>query len=175
MRTCAAVARIDGRIGLQIILVGSGVEDAAPVLGADDSLGDGLVEPAGMTDGHHPVADFHLVRVAKGHRRQLLIGCYSDYRQIGFRVGANQLAWIGGAVGQQHIDLGRSGDHVVVGQDIAFIIDQHAGSQTSQRLLELLRCLRAVEKEMEKRIVAKRHHGVRNFPPLDDVDVDHGW
>jgi hypothetical protein len=63
---------------------------------------------------------------------------------------------------------------MVVGQDVALVVDEHAGSQAPQLLLELLRWLWTVEKEMKKRVVAERHHGVGDFPALGDVDVNHG-
>ena len=79
----AAVSGIDGGVGLEEVLVAAGIEDPAPVLGADDPLGDGLVEPPRMADGHDPLTHFDLVRIAKGHVGEGAFRGDLDHGQVG--------------------------------------------------------------------------------------------
>ena len=63
---------------------------------------------------------------------------------------------------------------MVVGQNIAGVVNDHAGAQTSQLLLELLRRSLPIEKEMEKGFVSKRQHRGADFPSLGNLDMNHG-
>ena len=59
----AAIARIDRSISLQEILVAARVGNAPAVFGADDAMGDGLVEASRVPDGHHPLPDICLIGI----------------------------------------------------------------------------------------------------------------
>jgi len=61
----AAVARVDGGIGLQKILIAAWVRDTRSMFGTDNPLGNGLVESPGLTDGYHPLTDDGFVRIGK--------------------------------------------------------------------------------------------------------------
>ena len=66
----AAVARIDGGVGLQEILVHVHVQAGAS-LGADDAMRDGAGQPERGADRQHAIADLHRVGVAEFQRRGL--------------------------------------------------------------------------------------------------------
>ena len=72
----AAVARVDGRIGLQELLV-LGQPDVAAALAADDAGADGVIELLAerAADGEHPVTDTDGVGVPERHGRQRLAEC----------------------------------------------------------------------------------------------------
>ena len=50
----AAVAGVDGGVGLEEVIIRTGADD--PALGADDPLGDGMAQAEGITHRHDPVA-----------------------------------------------------------------------------------------------------------------------
>ena len=50
-----AVARVDGGIGLNEIVIGTGADNTP--LGADDTGGDGLLQTEGASNGHDPGTD----------------------------------------------------------------------------------------------------------------------
>ena len=63
----AAVARVDGGVGLQEILQTDlfGAQfQITPTFGADDAVADGVAQPEGTADRQHEVANFHSVAVA---------------------------------------------------------------------------------------------------------------
>ena len=69
----AAIARIDGGVGLQEILISEDIFaqlQIPPPFAADNAVRERLVQPEGTAHGQHKVADFHLVAVAqrRGHQ-----------------------------------------------------------------------------------------------------------
>ena len=64
----AAVAGIDGGVGLQEVLILHAVVaqlQVAAALGADDAVGDGVAQAEGAADGQHEVADVELAGIAE--------------------------------------------------------------------------------------------------------------
>src|SRR4051812_3004888 len=61
----AAVTRVDGRIGLDVVLAFALAD--APSLGADDAGRDRHVESEWTADCEHPVTDLHLIAVSHGN------------------------------------------------------------------------------------------------------------
>ena len=64
----AGIAAVDRRIGLQIVVIGAGMDVARRR--RDDPGGDGAAEPERVADRQHPVADPRLARIAPGGGRQ---------------------------------------------------------------------------------------------------------
>ena len=81
----AAVAGIDGRVGLDEILA-VGDADAAS-LGADDAGRDGAFQSEGLAEGQHPIADFDLVAVAQPGGGQRAGAVDADDGQVGLGIG----------------------------------------------------------------------------------------
>src|SRR5437867_3573997 len=121
----AGVPRVDGRIGLDEVLIVRDAHIAAPQ-GADDAHRDGLRKPEGAADRQDDVAHLELVVVAPLEVRQVR-GFDLDDRQIGLRIHADDLGRMFLLVRQIDLDVGGAIDHVVVGHDVAVRIDDHAG------------------------------------------------
>ena len=87
--------------------------------------GDGVIEPERVADRDRPLADLELVRVAEARR---LYGMPLDLhdREVGLRVGADELGGDGLAVGERDLELIRVVDDVVVGEDVALAVEHHA-------------------------------------------------
>ena len=64
----AGVALVDGGVGLQVVVVGTGVDVA--LLGGDDADRDRAAEPERIADRHDPVADLQPPDDAEGHLSQ---------------------------------------------------------------------------------------------------------
>ena len=126
----AGVARVDGGVGLDEILVaGDLVEDAdAPAGGGDDAHGDGLADAERVADGEDHVAHAELVAVGQGDGGQVL-GLDLDDGDVGLRIGADDLGGELAVVVEQHLQLVRPLDDVVVGDDVAVGGDDDAGAE----------------------------------------------
>ena len=55
----AGIALVDGRVDLDVVVIGTGADVAA--FGRDDAGGHGAAEAVGIADRDHPVADARLV------------------------------------------------------------------------------------------------------------------
>jgi len=75
----AAVAGIDGRVGLQEVLELGRVARNIALLRADDTRGDGRLEPEWGTDGYGPIAYFNGFRVADLGRRQVPFAFHANH------------------------------------------------------------------------------------------------
>src|SRR6201999_1320628 len=88
----------------------------------------------GRPRGEDVVADPHLVRVAKSGHRQVVDVVDLQHGQVRLRVTPDQVGGHVLAVVEHHRGLelagvvGRLGDHVVVGDDVAAAVYDHAGS-----------------------------------------------
>ena len=136
----AAVARIDGRVGLDVdhrVFRRQLARD-----GADDAERDRRVEAERAAEREHQLARPQRVGVAEGERRQRL-GLDLDHRQIGLVIDRDDLRADraaapaeDGASGlaarrrkrQLDLDARRVLDHVRVGHDVAVGIDDDAGA-----------------------------------------------
>ncbi|MNQ61493.1 hypothetical protein D3C85_758080 [compost metagenome] len=122
----AGVTRVDRHVGLDeryIVLVRQ-----AAALGADDTGRHRVVEAEGRTDGQHPAAHLELVGLADLHDRQIL-ALDLEQGDVGTRIGADELGFELAAVGQAHDDFIGIGHHMVIGQDVAFLGDDEAGTE----------------------------------------------
>ena len=68
----AGIALVDGRVGLDVVVVGAGLDVAAA--GRDDAGRDRAAEAERVADRHHPIARTKLVGIAEFHRLQGLVG-----------------------------------------------------------------------------------------------------
>ena len=127
----AGIARVDRDVGLYERDVGAVGQRAR--LGADDTGGDGVVEAVRRADGHDPFADAHRIGIADPDHGQ--VGRIDlDDRDVGLRVGANDLRGEFALVGEPDEDLGSGAHHVGVGENQAVGAHDEAGSQALRRL-----------------------------------------
>ena len=112
----AAVARIDGGIGLDEILV-IGQSHLGALFRADNALGHGLFQSTGISDGDHGFPHFDRVRIAQFGQGQVL-GVDLQHRQVRRRIGADQFCLVFLAILQLDDDPVRIFDNVVVGEDV---------------------------------------------------------
>ena len=124
----AGIAAVDGGVGLDVAVIGTGIDVA--VARRDDAGGDGAAEAERIADRDHPFAEPQLVGIAELHRDQRLRRRLElQHRQIGLLVDADQLGLDLGAVVHDDVDLVGIGDDVIVGHDDARGVDDEAGAE----------------------------------------------
>jgi len=131
-----------------------------------------------VADGHHPLADAQGVRIPEGGKGDVALGFDLDQRQVGGRVGAHHIGLEFRAVGELHDYRFGALDHMVVGQDVSCLVDDHPRTAAGPLLLPLRLLLgrlpvRSEEKVPERiaelvpaALMAPYHFG--------GFDVDHG-
>ena len=134
----ARVARVDGGVGLQHVDGAPLADRERPLERADDADADGVRQAERVADGHDPVARLHLRRVAELGLRQRVVGLFGqlDQRAVGQRVASHHARAIPDVVFlavQRDLDLVGALDHVVVGEDEAFLGDDEAGAGGHRR------------------------------------------
>ena len=144
------------------------------MLGADNALGDRLVQPAGMPDRHHPLAHLHLVGIPKGDKGQRLLGVNLNHRQIGLGIRAHEPRGMPGAVYQYHLDFGGAAGHVMVGEDMALRIHEEPGPEPRELARDLLGQTRGVEETAQRGIVLQGQEGVGDLLPFGHLDMHDG-
>ena len=161
----AGIAFVDGRVGLDEILEGGHAQLLA-IDGTDDAVGDRLLQAERVADGQHLIADLQPVRAPQAHDREPRQPDRQQ-RQVGVRITAHHLGHRAAAVGQLHLDAGGIGDHVVVGDDVAALVHDHARAQRA--LHALLKARPVLAKQPLERV------GLHLFgDQARGVDVDHG-
>ena len=126
----AGIARIDRRVGLQHLRDGKWTVPTADSAShpADDSTGNAELLAKGIAQGNGHLTHVNLVAVAQRHRNHDSIRVLDfNYCQIGIRVGAQNLGFHFGAVGQNHRHPVGVADHVVIGDNVALVIPDKAG------------------------------------------------
>ena len=125
----ARVAEVDRRVGLDEVLQRRDAELLA-AREADDPMRHGLRQPDRVADGEHDVPDFELVRAPEGRHRQT---CQIDLEDRQIRVGvAADNARVGDPpVGQLHLDRAGIHDHVMVGDDVAALVDDDSRAEAA--------------------------------------------
>src|SRR5437868_4708559 len=107
-----------------------------PSLGRDDSGSDRLLESERTTNREHPVTHIHRVRISEFRNRKLMIYLNLDNSQVGFSVGADHLRVV---LHSRRIAIELHPNpiclinHVLIGNDVALGIDNHARSQRMLR------------------------------------------
>ena len=168
----AGVARVDGRVGLNEVLVAVDAEATAPQR-ADDAHRDGLADAERIADGQDHVAHLQLVAVCQRDRRQVL-PLHLQHRGVCGRVGADDLGVeFLVARRQRHLDLVRAIDDMVGGEDVAVRRDDHARAEAllpaRARLAPASRIL--AKEPPEERVVEERVGPLANGH--GGVDVHH--
>jgi hypothetical protein len=87
-----------------------------------------LAEAEGVADRQHHVADRDLLRVGEADRREVL-ELDVQRREIRRRIPAHDLRRRGASVTELHLDRVGTGDHVVVGEDVAIGAEDDAGAE----------------------------------------------
>ena len=152
----ARVARVDGRIGLDEVLVTLWV-DAGAASGTDDPGGDGVLQPEGIADGDDEVADLEAGRVRQGDLGGQAALDDLDHGDIRALVGADDLGLELAVVDQRYRDFLGVVDHVGIGDDIAGTgVDYHARACAPELALARRGARRHAEEATEVRIFEER-------------------
>ena len=85
----ARIAAIDGGVGLDVVVVGTGIDVA--VARRHDAGGHRAAEAERIADRDHPFAEPQLVGIAEPHRLQRLVGLDPQQRDVGLLIAADQL------------------------------------------------------------------------------------
>src|SRR2546426_2871204 len=110
-------------------------------------------------DGQHELSGLDARGVAKGRRREVLL-IHLQHRHVGVRVRADDLGPHLPLVSERDADLRRVFDHVVVGEQVTVLADDHTRPETLLALLAGMAAPRvlATEELAERRIVRERAH-----------------
>ena len=126
-----------------------GKAEAAAVFRANDSGGDRGLQTKRTTDGKNPVADLHAVRIAKLGNGKFLVQINLDNGQIRVVVGADNLRGVAcGVVVELDLNFRGVFDDVIVGENVASLINDDAGAEAAFRLRRSV--LTAVEEAIEE-------------------------
>ena len=120
----SGIATVDRGIDLKIIVVRAGLNVAAT--GRNDARRDGPAQSEGIADGNDPVADLSLVGIAEGDVRHRLDQLGLQQRQVCLRIATDDIGIVAAAIVQNDLDLVGIADDVVIGDDMAFGIDEKA-------------------------------------------------
>ena len=123
------IARIDRGIRLDEILKGCEAKLASPG-GAHDALCHGLAQPVRIADRKHDISDPQRVGASDGHHRYLA-DVHIENGNIRIRVLSDNLGVGNPAIAKLHFDRVSAGNHVLIGDDAALIIDDDAGAQAA--------------------------------------------
>ena len=150
----AGVARIDGGVGLDEVLVAVRVDAGAPQA-ADDAGGDGVLQAERIADGDDEVADLELGGVAERHLREAFRRNL-EHGDVRRHVAADHRGGQVAAVLQGHRDLGGVINDMGVCNDVAvFCIKDDAGARALELALEGAH-VRDVEEPAEEGVLEQR-------------------
>src|SRR5439155_24605587 len=159
-----AVSEVDRCVGLDGVLIrGRSAHDgeiaAAPR--ADHAHREGAVQLAQrVPDRDRPVADPDLIGVAQRDRGQGAGAVDLDDRDVGARIGADDLRLEFAMVAQRDHDIGRVAHDMVVRKDVPFLIDDEARAAAGdlhllRRLLLSPRTLRGLREEAAEEVAVR--------------------
>ena len=157
------VTAVNGGVGLNEVFERSDAQMTAAG-GTDNAHGHGLAHAQRIADGQHHIADGDLIRTVQLDFRQILQGDLQQ-RQVGLRIRADHPGGSIPAVAQRHQDLVGVPDHVITGEDIAVVGDDHTGTQAGQGALPA----RLFHEAVEQRILGNGAGG----DDLRGVDIHH--
>ena len=150
----AAIAGVDGRIGLkEVLILGAAAVGDVASRGADDAGGHGILKVERRPDGHRPVSHLHRIGIADLSRDNVGLPLDADHRQIGLVVHADDFGVIGGRIaGEFHFDGVGLIDHVVIRQDVTGAVHYNAGTQrlAALRARHFRPATEGVAEELEK-------------------------
>jgi len=132
----AAVAGVDGGVGLEEVFVGDAAEGEAAVFGTEDAFADTGFVTDGVTDDDDGLAEEVGGEGVEGEVREGGEGFVFrrndfDEGEVEFRDAADEFGGVGVLVFEGDFDGGvaGAGDDVVVGDDVAVRIDEEAGAE----------------------------------------------
>ena len=135
-KRASAVARVHGRIGLQEALHGEdfagsiGLEQAnVSAFGTHNARRHGGGQIQGVAHGQHPFTHLHFVGVAHVHRGKGTVRFDGQDGQIRAWVASHHAGHMRFAVGGVHAHFPRAFDDVVIGDNDARFVHQHAASR----------------------------------------------
>ena len=121
----ARIARIDRRVRLNGLVNLHAVGLLHRANRTDDATGHGTGQPERIADGIHFLPYLQIARIAQHHGRKLR-AFDLNHRQIVGAVGTDHGGAVFFAVVQRHFHLPGVRDHVIVGQHVAFFIDDES-------------------------------------------------
>ena len=122
----AAVAEVDGRVGLDIVVQARVAQFAADE--TDDPDGHRVDVAERVADGAHPFADPQFVGVAERHGRQVVPPGNPQQRDVDSRIGAHHLGTKRSAIGERDGDAFSRSDDVMVGKNVAVTVDEETAA-----------------------------------------------
>ncbi|OPZ97144.1 MAG: hypothetical protein BWY71_01709 [Planctomycetes bacterium ADurb.Bin412] len=120
-----------------------------------DAHGDGLIQTKGVADGHHPFTDLEGIRIPQGNNRQSRRGDDFDQRDVCFSIPPDDGCVKFLLVGKLHFYLVGAFNHVIIGDDESFLVDDKTRPEAFGGHL----ALRQLVKKSIKKIVPEK------FPP----------
>ena len=170
----AGISRIDGRVGLDEILVILDTHVAA-VLCADDAFGNCLAYAKGIAHGQHDIADLHIAAVGQRDDGQTVRVNFHD-RDVGLGIAPDDFGGELAPIRQRDFHFFGPVHDVVVGEDITVLGDDHAGAEAvfNSRAHGLRRQhpAKLVAKKLPQGVWQPLHR--RILPGGGDLDLDHG-
>ena len=115
----------------------------------DDALRHGLPHGERIADSEHEIAHLQLIGIAEFQRRYVLRALHAQNSKIGARIAQDDLRLDLAPVTERHLHLRHALDNMIIGDDEAGVVDDHARSQR-------LRLPLLAEKLAEERIVHQR-------------------
>src|SRR6267154_1492212 len=152
----AGIARIDRGVRLQKLLeLMPCSADVLAVFGADNPGSHGRLESKRAANGQHPIADLHAIGVAELRNGQLFIRFNFDHGEVGILIHAHNFSGVLlRAAAQLHLNLGGLLDHVIVGEDVAALVNDHAGAKAALGLRwTILAAVKETVEEVLHRVV----------------------
>ena len=163
----ARVARVHRSVGLDVVGDRVGAAREAAQAG-DDAARDGVREVLRerAAEGEHPLPDARLGGVAEAERGEA-VAVHLEHGEIGERVRPDDLGRELAAVEEQHPEVRRVLDHVVVGDHVAVLADERARAEAG--LLEGLPAARP------EKVLQRAPHAARGLGDgLGGADLDDG-
>ena len=135
----ARVALVDGRVDLDVVVVGTGT-DVASARGNDAGC-DRATKTKRVADRHDPITDARIA-VGERHEGEALVGFNLDQGEVGFRIGPDDFRLVDCAIVRRNLyGLGVI-DNVIIGHRIAISGDKEAGALASDGALVVRHSLR---------------------------------
>ena len=159
----ARVAAVDRRVDLHEVVEAAGADHA--VLGRNDARGDRIAQPERIADRDHRIADPDRVGVRELDVGQGLVCVDLEHGEIGVRIGADHRRRQLPAVRHGDRNLAGIGDHVIVGRDVAVLVEDEAGAcghegRATRASRHLRPCAALAEEALHE---APEHLGVRTL------------
>ncbi len=168
----AAVARIDGGVGLQQILVIDFVDGDVAFGPAQDSPADRAAVSGRVTDHEHRLAQEVRGDVVEIDKREIRFGVDFDEGEVLLLVARDVVGVVGLPVVHRHLDLqiGRALHDVLVGHDITRGIDDESRAKALKGLPDFAGPAAIIAEELRREIFKRIAHPAPDDPLRIDVD-----